>query len=194
MSFAIRINLADRGTPAIRAVLQAVQPKQVNPIVGRAATNLIREHLFDLNKSRPNKLGGRRTNFYASAARGTHFDATENGVVISVVQVGIAQRYFGGIIKPTKAKYLTIPVSPEAHGKRASEFSDLEVVFGKGGRPIGLARKGAHEDLLYRLVKYVDQAADPTVLPSNETIAAAANVAVGSYVQRVIDRASGGAK
>lgn len=152
MSVAIKIEIKDDITPSARMVQRGLQPDRLFPIIGRSATNTIREHLFGLNQIRPNALGGPRTNFYASAARSTHFDVVPGGVQISINHIGIAQRYFGGKIsagqstssasgKPTK--YLTIPARAEAYGKRASEFPDLIVLRRGGhehGEPFALAR------------------------------------------------------
>jgi hypothetical protein len=211
MSIGIKIDVSDQAAPVIRAVAKAIQPEQINPIVGRAGTKIIREHLFGLNQSRPNKLGGPRTNFYTGAGRGTNFEVTPSGVLISVVQVGIAQRYYGGRITPKRTKYLTIPVAPEAHGKRASEFKDLEVIFGTGGQPVALATKstrgvsikdtkngkvtkkqiGRFGVVLFLLVKSVNQKPDPTVLPPENTMNDGITKDVNAYVQRAIERAGG---
>ena len=122
MSFSIIIARDEIG-PAARRLQIGLQPDRLFPIVGRSGVNTIREHLFGLNQTRPNAMGGARTNFYASAARGTHFDAVADGVKISINQVGMAQRYFGGVITAKKVKLLTIPACPEAYGHRASSHS-----------------------------------------------------------------------
>lgn len=200
MSFSIRIDVRDRATPVVKAVDRALRPALVNPIIGRSATNTIREHLFGLNSTRPNQLGGRRTQFYAQAARSTQFQVEGDFVIVSINQVGIAQRFFGGIIRPKNSKYLAIPVHPSAHGKRPREF-DLELVFGKGGKPIALATKGRASkrgstrlgEIMFRLVKSVRQQPDPTVLPYSEQIGLRIERDVDSYVDRAIERASGGA-
>jgi hypothetical protein len=210
VSYAIRVKVQDGASNTVRALNRVTNPKTLSPIVGRSATNTIREHLFGLNQSRPNQLGGRRTQFYAQAARSTHFDEVPGGVLISINQVGIAQRYYGGEIKPKKGKYLTIPVHPAAYGKRAGEM-DLEVVFGHDGRPIALATKdsrgvsvrqtksgkitktqtGHRGEIMFRLVRSVNQKPDETVLPYDELIYARIERDVNQVIDRAIERGGG---
>lgn len=204
MSTAILIRATNTAGPAAKAVSRAITPARLNPVIGRSANNTVREHLFGLNSTRPNALGGRRTNFYAQAARATNFKVvSDTAIVVSIPHVGIAQRFFGGTIRPKSGTYLTIPVHPAAHGKRAREF-DLELVFGLGGQPIALATKrtvagrsgrqiSAFGEIYYKLVREVIQRPDETVLPYNELIAARVQTDVNAVVNRAIASASGGA-
>lgn len=189
-----------------RLILKA---EAINPVIGRAATNAVRTHLFGLNSTRANHLGGRRTNFFASAGRSTSFKVVGDLVVVSIAQIGIRQRFFGGTIKPKKAGgFLTIPVAPEAYGKRAREFSNLEIVFGQNGEPIALATKstratqltatkggkvvsrqiGRIGQLMFRLVRSVTQKPDPTILPYPEVVGAAVKIAVDDTLNRAVRR------
>lgn len=207
MSIAISINVRDTGTRVARALGVALRPERIAPVVGRSAHNTIRTHLFGKNQTSPNALGGRRTNYYAQAARATQFQIVGDSAVVSINQVGIAQRFFGGKIVPRTSKYLTIPVHPAAHGKRAREF-DLELVFGPGGQPVALATKATSGstvdgrgrirksavrtgEIMFRLVKSVTQQPDPTVLPYDELIEARIDRDVGAYIDRIVERAGG---
>lgn len=190
----LRLNITDTATPALRRLEAGIQPARLAPIIGRSARNAIRTHLF-ARDGQGNRLGGRRTHYYGTAGRATNFTLEGDTVVVSIPQIGIRQRYYGGTIKPKTAKYLTIPVHPAAHGKRAREFSDLEVVFGQGGRPIALARKAAGKrtlgEIYYRLVRSVTQAADPTVLPTMDALAAAIRPDLEQHITRLTARATG---
>lgn len=207
MSIAIGIDVKDTGTPILRSVSRAIRPEALGPIIGRSANNTIREHLFGLNQSRPNALGGRRTQYYAQAARSTQFQIEGDTVVVSTNQIGIAQRYYGGTIKPKTAKFLTIPVHPAAYGKRAREF-DLELVFGHGGQPIALATKASGSvstldsrgrirkghgfgEIYFRLAKSITQQADPTVLPYDELVESRIDKDVASFLDRAAQRTGG---
>lgn len=217
MSLGVVISTAGAGPRVAGAIARAVQGARLQQVIGRAAVNAIRTHLFTVNVARPNALGGKRTNFYASAARGTSFTAVADGVVVSVSNVGIRQRILGGTIRPRTAKFLTIPATAEAHGKRASEFDDLVVVFGSRGQPIALAHAlfrrtraqlaaipasrrvgmtrtaGQHGGIVFWLRRSVTQAPDPSVLPTEAEIYRAAGVAVDAVVLRAVARAQGGA-
>lgn len=202
----------DDATPALARVRAGLQPEALRAIVGRSAVNTVRAHLFGVNQSRPNRLGGPRTNFYTQAARATSFRIVGDAVVVSIASVGIAQRYFGGTIRPVTKKFLTIPARAEAYGKRAGEFQDLEVLVGRNG-PYALARRSASlisigrrgadgrraigrrgsqgGEILFWLVKEVTQKPDPTVLPYNEQIEAAAQRDLTAYVNRLAERSGG---
>lgn len=194
MSLGLQITVTGEGIATPARVLSALRPAAINPVIGRAGSNAVVKHLRALNTARPNQLGGKRTNFYAGAARGTSYAVvSDTEVTVTVAQIGIRQRFFGGRIVPTGGrKFLTIPAAAEAHGKRAREFSDLEVVFGLGGRPIGLARKAqgkrAFGTILFRLVRSVTQRPDPTVLPTSADLGAAIAPAVQSHIERAIRR------
>ena len=212
----IEIRVKDGATGTVANLRAGLQPAQVNPIVGRSARNTYREHLFGLNNQRANALGGPRTNFYASAARGTQFRVQGSEVIVSINQVGIALRYFGGTVRPRTKKYLTIPAVPEAHGKRASEFPGLHFAFElhpkfhvlmpclvQGAASLlGLRRsKGTvrarfigerHRRVIFWLVKSATFQADDTVLPHPELVEAQAVRALGDYVKLLMQRRTTG--
>jgi len=184
------ITIDDKATPALRAALRTVAPGRLNPVIGRAAVNTVRSHLFTLDRNRRNKLGGRRSHFYAKAARSTNYRIVNDNIIVSINHVGIAQRYFGGSIYPVRRKRLAIPATPAAYGKSPREFDDLEPVFGRRGlyglarRPqtqLRRTRKGfkpgrtvkKREKLIYFLVKSVTQSPDKTVLPAETDISLA---------------------
>lgn len=207
MSIAFQFTVRDDARPAIAALAAGLRSDQVNPVIGASAVETYRIYLFGLNQTRPNALHGPRTNFYASAARGTHFKFDGDYVVVSINQVGIRQRFYGGTIEPVTKKYLTIPVHPDAYGKRAREF-DLELVFGLGGQPYALATKstrsvsvtltktgriskrltGRHGEIYYRLVRSVTQKPDPTVLPAPDLVLKNINRDVLDYANRIWQR------
>ena len=111
----------------------------------------------------------------------------------------MAQRFFGGDIVPRVAKWITIPIHPEAYGHRAREFNDLEFVPSEDGRRAWLVRDtsdtvgGMAGEFFYLLVRRVRQKADPSVLPEEEEMQTAANQAGEDYVNLLLARAAGGA-
>jgi len=214
VSVALKITTEGNAPRVVAAVARVVTTERLKPVVGRSVVNTIRTHLFRVNSGKPNALGGRRTNFYASAARGTSFAVDPDGVTVTIASVGIRQRIVGGTIRPKTAKFLTIPATAEAHGKRASEFDDLVVVFGPGGQPIALAHAafrvtqsklralparlrigttrttGQHGGIVFWLKRSVTQAGDPSVLPPAAEIYANAQRDLSATVQRAADRAA----
>lgn len=201
MSVGILITATDTAGPAAKRVGAVLVPARLNRVIGRAATTSVQTHLYAYNRSHPNRLGGRRTNFYAGAGDGTNFKVvSDTSIVVSIPHVGIAQRYYGGTIRPKTAQYLTIPARTEAHGKRAREFPDLEVLRRAGsGEPFALARKvnGAAVargggEILFWLKKEITQRPDPSVLPSDDVLGAAVQKDVNSVVNRAIGGSAGG--
>lgn len=193
MSLGIAIRVSGEGAEIPGRVRAAIAPARLNPVIGRAAVNTITAHLRRLNRERPNALGGKRTNYYATAARGTSFALVgDNEVVVSIAQRGIRQRVFGGTLRPRAAKFLTIPAIPEAYGKRAREIPGLEFAL-LGGKP-ALVRPvaGGEPEVVFWLRRSVTQRPDPTVLPEAATLRADIVRAVESTVARAVRRAGPG--
>src|SRR5262245_56863384 len=120
----VSIDITDKVTPMLNRVGAGLRTGALENVMGRAGANAVQNHFFTLN-TKPNQLGGRRTNFWAAAAKSTSYTSAPGEVTINVNKQGVRQQYQGGTIKPVRRKYLTIPAAPEAHGRRASEFSNL---------------------------------------------------------------------
>lgn len=162
----------------------------VKKAAGNGVRLLLMDYLGGLDSSRPNAVGGRRTHFYAQAARGITYDVTPDGAEVAIHQEGIAQRFYGGKIEPVNSKYLTIPVDPEAYGRRAGEFDNLTVQWGrsKGGkaRPMFLTEtpedKKTKGRIMYYLAESVEQDPDPTVLPDDDLVMQSAVASISRYL------------
>lgn len=153
MSVGLRYTLS--GDPGLVPLRKRItDPKALLNVGGRAGRNVVQKHLRAKNRTSPNKIGGKRTNYYAKAADAVNFRIiSDEAVVVSINQVGIALRFHGtaglpgGRLRPVSAEYLTIPATPEAHGKRAREFGDLEVGFAYdpelGRERLALVRNGS---------------------------------------------------
>jgi hypothetical protein len=207
----VSISINDRATPHIARLEDELNREPVRHAAGSSVMRLILDHLAALNAERPNALGGRRTNFYAKAAKSTSYAVTSDGATVSISKTGFAQRLFGGTILPgPDKKYLTIPARAEAHGRRAGEFNNLEILFGKNG-PYALAERESTElrwrqktkrkkgvksvyrytaagadrggGIFYWLVKSVTQEPDPTVLPATDHILATARNAISAHLR-----------
>lgn len=176
---------------------------------GRGVRRLLMDYLGGLDASHANKIGGKRTHYYADAARNTSYDITSDGADVKTHQIGIALHYYGGIVKPTGGRrFLTIPVDPSAYGRRAGEFDNLDIAWGRtqGGkpRPIGLVTKnewayqtkknrksGVKEVVsaswsagkwMYALVYSATIPADKDILPAEDSIQLAALTAITDYI------------
>ncbi len=200
----LSIKITDRASPHIAALDADLSSPAVKHSAGQAVMRLILDHLATTDAERPNALGGRRTHFYARAGKSTSYSVHDEGATVSISQVGFAQRFFGGEIKPVNSKYLTIPARAEAHGRRAGEFDTLSVLFGKNG-PYALAEREystfsvrkskAHPEgritgkqspgglVFFWLVKSVTQDPDPSVLPDESVILDTALSAINNYLK-----------
>lgn len=182
-------------TEQLTAAMRGLGPKRA---IGRGVAELFRRHLFAYNQSHPNKLGGSRTNFYTAAGRATSHEVTPTGILISIAKLGIRQRLLGGTITPRQKKFLTIPAVPEAHGKRAGEFSNLKFAYAEtpsgamapalvvkenttGLRPRGGAKSPPGRAIFW-LSKRVYQQPDPGVLPDVAEIRRAADTSWREWV------------
>lgn len=183
----ISITVTDYATPALSDVSAFLVGDAVKELVGRAAVNAFGAN-FDRKNATPNALGGPRTNYYSDARKATNYTVSGDTVTIVVAQIGMALHYYGGTVSPGvnnsyggngSTKYLTIPATPEAHGKRASDFSDLVVLWGKKG-PYGLGimeRVGfgtvatkPTAKVYFWLVKKATIKPDPTVIPDESSL------------------------
>jgi len=160
-------------------------------------------------------LGATPTGFYLHAADHTHDpQLEEQGVSVSIEQQGLAQRFYGGRIEGDPL--LTIPARAEAYGKRASEFDNLRLIIwnqdgaGDGQFIGGLVerdatvvnpRRGGFKQtkgrakgdaigggLFYFLARWVDQSADPDVLPDEGVVLDSALSAARNYIDRAWER------
>jgi hypothetical protein len=207
------LTISDRATPAVDQLSDLVQgPRIANRYTG-AVARLIVANFRMLDTERANSMGGKRTHFYANAAKGTNWRNDDSTGTITIHAAGIAQRLFGGTIKPVKGKFLAIPARAEAYGKSPREFDDLEPHFGehggalvqrqsqrlsfvkenrryeRGGRGFTRAKAGATEGggVFFWLVKSVTQLPDFTVLPTPEDMHTAGKLAVADLIRSVMD-------
>ena len=210
----ISIQISGNAPAHLKDLGEGLSSDDVKKIAGRGVRSLLMDHLKDVDSSHVNKLGGRRTHYFEGAAKSVSFDTTEEGVNVSVKQTGIALHYYGGIVKPTGGRrFLTIPVDPEAYGKRAGEFNNLEIAWGldKTGkrRPIGLVsrtetvtkeRKNKKTGKTKTVTKYIPGKwlfalvysatipEDKSILPDNDAIQEAALTAIAEYSMAKLGR------
>lgn len=165
----------DEVTPHLRRLLkQAKTNGPLAKVLGRAAANELKKHFRARNASSPNKLGGKRTNFWTAVAASVNSPTSAPGkIVIPINHPAIAQKVFGGTITAKKTKNLAIPIAPEAHGKSPRVFSNLQFAMTKAGvKLLGLRQDGSVK-WLYVLKKSVTQRPDPKALPQDAVMGAA---------------------
>lgn len=124
----------DDASPLMARVKDAAQVAGLSLVMARAMGILVKDHLVALNAER----GRSGRNWYARAARSVTTRAAGGFALVSVTQIGMRLRYYGGTVRAGKnistvtgklTRFLTIPASPETAGMRAGEFNDLDVAL-----------------------------------------------------------------
>jgi hypothetical protein len=175
MSLRIDITVDDGATPEIQDMLRKIRPGAgLGRAMGRGLANTLKAHFRARNADSPNKLGGRRTNFWSRVAQGVQNPVTDsNGVSVTVSHPAIRQKYQGGTIKAKPGKALAIPVAPQAYGKSPRVFDNLTLLIVGPKKTALLAKKERGKDRFttyYVLKKQVTQDKDPGTLPSNSAM------------------------
>ena len=188
-------NAIDTARPQLRALTSRIaNPMPGLMIAGRAVSNLCRAHYRQKDATEPNKLGGDRTHYWLEVARSVNNPQPSGAaqVTVSITHPTINQKIKGGTITAKRAKMLTIPVDPRAHGRRASVLERALgiklFVIAKLGRVFlaGRVKEGRNSPLrvFYILKKSVNQKPDPTALPPSDKIQQTAMDAFGAWVTR----------
>jgi hypothetical protein len=184
VSFQQEVQVKDGATPAVNRLLELGRKSDMDA-VGRGSVRFIQRHLRTNPK---NKRGWPTTNFWPQAVRSGQHVATNNSTTVSFGPRGLAQHIFGGTIRK-KDKKLTIPVDAEAYGKRAGDFSALDLFFRRSngrllaflGKPVG---KGEVPKFLFILKDEVTQPGHRERFPSLGDISADALQTLGGRAAR----------
>lgn len=204
----ISISITGSAPKDVQDLAANLDPAVLQHAAGKAVRGMLMEYYRGLDASRPNQVGGKRTHYYAQAARSIFYEVAGDEVTAHVSQIGLALHYYGGTVYPVNAKYLTIPIDPSAYGKSAREFDNLEMQFGltRGGkpRPMFLVEKAGYKykvaknrktgvkevtgvshttaKLMYYLALSATIEGDESLLPSAELIDQAAMTAMTRQV------------
>ena len=191
-------NLVPRAKTPAKAMLAALAAGagkvEVCHVVGRAGRNVFREHFEQLGRERHRPHV--RHNFWDRAAKKTQYQIAVGGAKVVVNQEGVAQRRFGGDIKPRKPgiTHLAIPLpdAPEAHGRVPGEFGNLlERVVNKTTNRGVLKKKGKGGKALFALVPELTLKPDPSVLPKPTIVHARITEAVTELMHAYAEGANG---
>jgi hypothetical protein len=172
------------------------RPRSLLQAAARALRRDLQRHFRDRDRT-PNKLGGQRTHWWARVARSTQIaSVTDTQAVVSISEPGIGIKVTGGVIRPVEAGALTIPIHPEAHGRRAKT---VELITGhklfrvrpKGSPHTFLARSLGDDTirLLYVLKQSARVPADPQALPDRAALERGAVAAAADQLRSEVRRA-----
>ena len=213
MNLAVKIEV-DTATPALRQMLDMLGEEGRGEIVGAMGRRVVRDtsrHVSQWGLSHPNKLGGRRTNYWSGIAAKINpadtlqVDGSTATMTLGGPEMPGITRAFGEvtIVPGTKtpgAKYIPVPANASAYGLRPREIAGL-VLFWKGkGQVGGLAqgvavtrtkntRKGPKGSKYFRpgLIMFwfadrVTQPQDRSILPSDQQWSDSANAGAAEWV------------
>ena len=205
------IDVRDEASAALKAM--GAKLRDVNPVIGRAARNCIRDNFRTLEQTHPNKNNWTRQHFWADCARATNFTLGPDTVTVNVSKPGALLQLEGGVVEAGKhtssatgkpTKFLTIPARAEAYGRRAGEFHNLEYAMTDQGPALversassvsyGSKRKDGTKRVFnrgetggavfYWLRKRVKIGKHPEVLPTEFQM----RVAIRNGVQELMDK------
>ena len=214
MSIGARVTTeVDTATPWLAGLPSRITTHEMAAQLGPGCARLMQRHF---RAQGANKRGWPSTEFWSRAADATNWieGGGEGGgfVDIDCNQIGIRQQIYGGDIRPVNAKALTIPAAPEAYGKTAGEFSNLEFGFlfdpqtgtmrpclketqstaikiGRAKKDGSRTVKGVSSSLgnkaMFWLCGVVTQKPHPDVVPSDEDFGAAMDTAMGAILRRL---------
>lgn len=193
----------DTATPFMLQKVKQIRQERVNKQIGLAGRLALVEFFTKKNAEMKSatmthqgnpKLGHSRPGLFEKFARATSYTATPSSVTLSVTHPAIRQRVKGGVIKPVRRKYLTIPARAAAYGKSARE-APVELKFGFAEderfgvmRPALIAkqkgnRKTKAVGVWYWLAKQVKQKADPSAMIGKDALLGEIRKNLTGYIQ-----------
>jgi len=147
---------------------------------GNGVKALLQSHYRAKNQKEPNRLGGKRQNFWADVARSIRGPVREGRKVkVEITHVAIRQKIEGGTIRAKRHKHLAIPLHPESYGKFVRPFereTGIELFFVEiNGNKFFASTDSGRFEVYYLLKEKVKQEPWPGSLPENREINQAAH-------------------
>ncbi len=161
----------------------------VHRVAAEAAGKLVRGWFLARNQDRSKHT---TSNYWSHAAEATSAEADAQSGRVIVRHPGTAWHRYGGTIYAKPGKAMALPLRDEVYGVWPSERfpnrGDAFVWRSPKGQAFLAHRDGQALRILYLLLKSVSKPEDPTVLPSNEEIAAAAAAAIRGLLRLALAR------
>jgi len=219
----MKITVTTTGAAEARDFLLKVEgtlrrPRALHADLADALKDELIRH-FDARNQEPNKRGWPKSNFWQKAASLTRVkEVTDTGATVQVAgDANVRIHLLGGTVKPTGGrKWLTIPLIPEARGKRASvyEAESGRKLFRPAGRRVLMERlkdgsgdaasgrasmrtKGGYRTFnlgavkvrpVYALATEAKIPKDPRALPPRSALADALQTAANDWAARELAR------
>jgi hypothetical protein len=190
----IRVRVKTTGGVRAGYVLDMARLESAMMSGGSRVVEDLRDFYMLNDQHEPNRFvqdgtGSRRTHFWAQVAdsiRGPEW--VNGGVNITITDGRIKQKIYGGEIVAKNAKYLTIPIHPEAYARRAF---DLEATVGKmffwrskNGFLFLAGKYDGRFTLFYLLKTSVNQEPWRTALPNRRFLTSSFQAGVREWLRR----------
>lgn len=187
----LSLNIDFSEVAALVTELGTKLPANAQQVAGRAALEVTRRHLLRRNLTHPNRLGGKRTNYWQRMAQSAALTFEGTAAVVTLTEPGAGLQVRGGTVKPRNRKALAVPVHADAHGKTAGERNDLTPVYwrrggklqgglvrnahtrlvgGRNGKPLRRGRSITGGELMYVFKDSVTIKGDPSILPDAQAL------------------------
>jgi hypothetical protein len=190
----LRVDITFEGEDQLAALTDALGDKAaMHGRIAKDALVFVRE--FGKKKApgehrTAGRLGARPTGHLERAYAGIESESDESQAALLVPRASRLRAAFGGYtLTPTRSKYLTLPVSKDAYGRRAREFDDLFPVRLGPRKSLFLAREteGGGLETMYFLTNSVNIKEDASLIPFREIFDGAAD-SVEAYLDEAIER------
>jgi len=193
----LNIEVADKATPAIRALLAQMQDmSEIYEAASGEVYELVRGHLENAAGSRhttAQRLGAQPTGHLTRAAESVGHSHDANSATIEVTSPGIRRAYGPLDIRPVNKRYLTIPADAASYGKWVSDMRrDGWNVFRPRGRMFLAGTQGKGKEakntfrVLFWLAEQVTIPHDPGLMPSDDDMSGAVTRAIKNQIKRKI--------
>lgn len=177
-----QVSVEDGASEMVRGLIRALSEegrRDLNEVGGRTAVNAARDFhdAFDAAGGWRGKrsFGNGRSDFGAAVAAGWHFDGADgSGATIANNAEHYGFKVRGGTITPKRVKFLTIPLTREARGRRARTYEEdfgKRLFIPKGTSVLAEKKeKGKGFKAIYALLRSVTQPPWPDALPREELV------------------------
>jgi hypothetical protein len=191
-----KVRITETVTRGMRKTLSTQRKTAGLKAGGKGLIDFLKRHFAKKDQSEPNQLGGDRTHFWLQIGRSVEESPTiEQGRVrIPIRDKRFPQKLYGGQIVPKRAKALTIPIHPAAHGRSAAQVSakvgGLFILKTKAGEAFLAGKVGKVVTLYYLLKRRVFQAPWPGTLPPDRSMKWVLTYWIGRYYKDLFKKAS----
>lgn len=198
----VKIKVNDTATPALAGCLRLLTDKtELHQSIAAHAEVLTREHILFVaapqRHATANRLGATPTGYLTRRGNAIESSSTAEEAVVTL---GGAPEIFARVdgpvtVRAVRSKYLTIPASAQAYGRRAREMQGLKPM--KLGKSLALVaedeagrefkgRKGRKSIVHYWLKEAVTLPHDPTLLPNEAQYTKAAEQAAADLIRMTL--------